>query len=168
MLHNNTARRLFWMIVLNVHVQGCGCKERFLNLAANFGHSRAEVVAGVYGSMKEPYKTSVMQDSSQCSVLMNGKMLALLGLWTTLVYKHNSRTSELGQHRRHSILPYAPDLPYEPIWDVQPILFDDNHYSLSDAFPPNLNRMTCLCRIPIAEGFILSEFHQWGTFKRSV
>ncbi|CAL5229118.1 g12383 [Coccomyxa viridis] len=25
---------------------GCGCKERFLNLAANFGHPRAEVIAG--------------------------------------------------------------------------------------------------------------------------
>ena len=26
--------------------QGCGCNQRFLNLAANFGHPRAEVIAG--------------------------------------------------------------------------------------------------------------------------
>jgi hypothetical protein len=28
--------------------QGCGCNQRFLNLAANFGHPRAEVIAGEY------------------------------------------------------------------------------------------------------------------------
>ena len=43
-----------------------------------------------------------------------------------------------------------------------------HHCSPPEAFPPNLEKMTCMCRILIAEGFILSEFHQWGTFKRSV
>ena len=50
-------------------MQGCGCNQRFLNLAAAFGHPHAEIIAGTTSPLSFDFCTSTLQTLHTASLL---------------------------------------------------------------------------------------------------
>ena len=123
--------------------QGCGCNQRFLNLAENFGHPRAEIIAGEYAL--------TLQSPPDIRLAF---LHLLLGIaMQAYVLRHSSLEVLHIQKQR----PQHPQpIPWQLLREHRCIMV------LQTSSKPFM----CHCRLPLAEGLILSELHQWRLHRR--